>query len=117
MRYLRVYWLMLRNSLIREMNFKANFIGWIVVELLWFAGRVIFLEVLFAHMERIGNWSKWECVLLVGTHQVIAQVFQAFFYVNVSELPDLVRTGRLDLLLLQPIDSPVLRVGAEVRAR
>ncbi len=104
-RYLRVYWLMLRNSLIREMTFKANFIGWLFVELLWFAGQIIFLEVLFSHVERLGDWSKWECVLLVGTHQVIAQVFQAFFYVNVAELPDLVRTGRLDLLLLLPIDS------------
>lgn len=105
MRYLRVYWLMLRNSLIREMNFKANFIGWVLVELLWFAGQIIFLEVLFSHVERLGDWSKWECVLLVGTHQVIAQIFQAFFYVNVADLPELVRTGRLDLLLLQPIDS------------
>jgi len=104
-RYLRVYWLMLRNSLIREMSFKANFIGWLFVELLWFAGQIVFLEVIFGHVDRIGDWSKWECVLLVGTHQVIAQVFQAFFYVNVVELPELVRTGRLDLLLLQPIDS------------
>lgn len=105
LRYGRVYWLMLRNSLIREMSFKANFIGWLVVEVLWFAGQIIFLEVIFGHVDRIGDWSKWECVLLLGTHQVIAQIFQAFFYVNVSELPDLVRTGRLDLFLLQPIDS------------
>ena len=26
LRYLEIYWLMIRNSLIREMNFKANFI-------------------------------------------------------------------------------------------
>lgn len=104
-RYGRVYWLMLRNSLIREMSFKANFIGWLAVEVLWFAGQIIFLEVIFGHVDRIGDWNKWECVLLLGTHQIIAQIFQAFFYVNVSELPDLVRTGRLDLFLLQPIDS------------
>lgn len=104
-RYARVYWLMLRNSLIREMSFKANFIAWLGVEILWFAGQIIFLEVLFGHVNRIGDWNKWECVLLMGTHQVIAQIFQAFFYINVAELPDLVRTGRLDLMLLQPIDS------------
>jgi ABC-2 type transport system permease protein len=107
-RYLRVYWLMVRNSLIREMNFKANFLLWIVVECLWFVGQLIFLEVLYAHVDEIGGWSKWECVLLVGTHQVIAQTFQAFFYVNVADLPEQVRTGRLDLLLLQPIDSQFL---------
>ena len=93
-RYLEIYWLMIRNSLIREMNFKANFILWMVVELLWFVGQIIFLEVLFAHTERIGDWTKWECVLLVGTHQLTSQLFQAFFYVNLAELPDLIRTGR-----------------------
>lgn len=104
-RYLEIYWLMIRNSLIREMNFKANFTLWMVVELLWFVGQIIFLEVLFSHVDSIGDWSKWECVLLVGTHQITTQLFQAFFYVNLAELPDLIRTGRLDLMLLLPVDA------------
>ncbi len=104
-RYLEIYWLMIRNSLIREMNFKANFLLWMLVEFLWFAGQMIFLEVLYGHVNSIGGWSKWECVLLVGTHQIIAQIFQAFFYVNLAELPDLIRTGRLDLMLLLPVDA------------
>ncbi len=104
-RYLEIYWLMIRNSLIREMNFKANFTLWMVVEFLWFIGQIVFLEVLFSHVDRIGDWSKWECVLLVGTHQITAQIFQAFFYVNLAELPELIRTGRLDLMLLLPVDA------------
>jgi len=104
-RYLEVYWMMVRNSLIREMNFKANFLLWIVVECLWFVGQIIFLEVIYGHVTEIGGWSKWECILLVGTHQIIAQIFQGFFYMNLADFPELVRTGRLDLMLLQPIDS------------
>ena len=56
-------------------------------------------------VDRIGDWSKWEVVLLVGTHQIIAQLFQAFFFVNVANIPELVRTGKLDSLLVLPIDS------------
>lgn len=104
-RYAEIYWIMLRNSLIREMNFKANFILWMVVELLWFLGQVVFIDVLFLYVDKIGDWTKWEVVLLVGTHQLIGQLFQAFFYVNVANLPELVRTGRLDFMLLLPIDS------------
>ncbi|MEI9894426.1 MAG: ABC-2 family transporter protein [Chthoniobacter sp.] len=104
-RYLEIYWLMIRNSLIREMNFKANFLLWMVVEFLWFLGQIIFLEVLYGHVDSIGGWSKWECVLLVGTHQITAQIFQAFFYVNLAELPELIRTGRLDIMLLLPVDA------------
>ncbi len=104
-RYLEIYWIMLRNSVIREMNFKANFILWMVVELFWFIGQIVFIEVLFQYVDRIGDWTKWEVVLLVGTHQLIAQIFQAFFYVNVANLPELVRTGKLDFMLLLPVDS------------
>jgi ABC-2 type transport system permease protein len=104
-RYLEIYWIMLRNSLIREMSFKANFILWMFVEFLWFVGQMVFVEVLFQYVDKIGDWSKWEVVLLIGTHQLIGQIFQAFFYANVANLPELVRTGKLDFMLLLPVDS------------
>jgi ABC-2 type transport system permease protein len=104
-RYAEVYVIVLRNSLIREMAFKANFLLWMGVEFLWFIGQIVFLEVIFGYVERIGDWTKWEVVLLVGTHQLIAQIFQAFFYTNLANLPELIRTGRLDFLLIQPIDT------------
>ena len=104
-RYLEIYGIMLRNSLIREMSFKANFLLWMVVEVLWFWGQIFFFSIIFGQVDRIGDWTKWEVVLLVGTHQIIAQLFQAFFFVNVANIPELVRTGKLDSLLVLPIDS------------
>ena len=104
-RYFEIYGIMLRNSLIREMNFKANFILWMLVEVLWFCGQIFFFGIIFGQVDRIGDWTKWEVVLLVGTHQMIAQLFQAFFFVNLSNIPELVRTGKLDSLLVLPLDS------------
>src|SRR6267143_3608146 len=96
---------MLRNSLIREMSFKTNFLLWMLVEVLWFVGQIVFFGIIFGSVNRIGDWSKWEVVLLVGTHQMIAQLFQAFFFMNISNIPELVRTGKLDSMLVLPIDS------------
>ena len=104
-RYWQIYKLLLRNSLIRELSFKANFLLWLVTELLWFLGQILFVDVLFLNTQQIGDWSKWEVVLLIGTHQMISQIFQAVFYVNLANLPELVRTGRLDLMLLLPVDA------------
>jgi len=95
----------MRNSLIREMSFKANFVLWMLVEVLWFCGQIFFFGIIFGQVDRIGDWTKWEVVLLVGTHQMIAQLFQAFFFVNLSNIPELVRTGKLDSLLVLPLDS------------
>ena len=88
-RYLEIYSIMLRNSLIREMSFKANFILWMIVEVLWFCGQILFFSIIFGQVNQIGDWTKWEVVLLVGTHQIIAQLFQAFFFVNVANGPEL----------------------------
>ena len=104
-RYIEIYSIMLRNSLIRAMSFKVNFLLWMVVEILWFVGQIVFFSIIFANVNRIGDWSKWEVVLLVGTHQIIAQIFQAFFFVNIANIPELVRTGKLDSVLVLPIDS------------
>ena len=104
-RYIEIYSIMLRNSLIREMSFKANFLLWMIVEVLWFCGQIVFFSIIFGQVDHIGDWTKWEVVLLVGTHQMIAQIFQGFFFVNIANIPELVRTGKLDSLLVLPIDS------------
>jgi len=104
-RYFEIYSIMLRNSLIREMSFKANFLLWMLVEVLWFVGQIVFFSIIFGNVDRIGDWTKWEVVLLIGTHQMISQLFQAFFFVNVANIPELVRTGKLDSLLVLPVDS------------
>src|SRR5438045_9029940 len=104
-RYIEIYSIMLRNSLIREMSFTAKFLLWMVVEVLWVCGQIVFFSIIFGQVDHIGDWTKWEVVLLIGTHQMIAQLFQAFFFVNVANIPELVRTGKLDSLLVLPIDS------------
>src|SRR5260370_2287351 len=76
-----------------------------IVEVLWFCGQIVFFSIIFGQGDRIGDLTKWEVVVLVGTQQMIAQIFQGFFFVNIANIPELVRTGKLDSLLVLPIDS------------
>src|SRR5258705_701994 len=87
------------------MSFKANFLLWIFVELLWFALQLTFITVIYRHTDHIGDWSKWEVVLLMGASHVIQQLFQAFFLTNCTQLSELIRTGNLDFMLLLPIST------------
>ncbi|SPE54262.1 conserved membrane hypothetical protein [Verrucomicrobia bacterium] len=104
-RYLRVYAALWRNSVTREMIFKSNFLLWIVVELLWFGLQLSFIGVLYLHTDHIGTWTKWQVVMLVGASHFIQQLFQAFFLINCTNLSELVRTGKLDFLLLLPVNT------------
>ena len=107
-RYGRIYGMLWRNALAREMSFKSNFLLWIVVEFLWFALQLAFMTVIYQHTDRIQDWSRWEVILLVGTSHFIQQVFQAFFLTNCTQLSELVRTGKLDFVLLLPANSRFL---------
>ena len=44
-------------------------------------------------------------MLLIGASHLIQQIFQALFLINCTHLSELVRTGRLDFLLLLPVNS------------
>jgi ABC-2 type transport system permease protein len=104
-RYLSIYGALWRNSVTRELMFKTNFLMWIVVELLWFGLQLSFIGVLYLHTDTIGTWTKWEVVLLIGGSHFIQQSFQAFFLINCTNLSELVRSGKLDFLLLLPVNT------------
>ncbi len=104
-RYLTIYAALWKNSVTREMSFKGNFILWIVVELLWFGLQLCFVSVVFSQTDSVGTWTQWQMVLLVGASNFIQQVFQAFFIVNCTNLSELVRTGKMDFLLLLPVNT------------
>ena len=47
-------------------------------------------------------------VVLLGTNNVITQLFEAFFYDNCMRLTDQIRQGDLDFTLIKPINSQFL---------
>jgi ABC-2 type transport system permease protein len=106
--YAGIFHALWRNSITREMSFQINFLIWIFVELLWFALQLSFNSVIYLHTDSIGSWTKWEVVLLIGASHFIQQLFQAFFLVNCAQLSDLVHTGKMDFMMLLPVNTRFL---------
>ena len=107
-RYFSIYTTLWRNSIVREMSFKMNFILWIFVELLWFALQLAFMIVIYQHTNRIATWTKWEVVMLLGASHLIQQIFSAIFLTNMVQLSEFIRTGKLDFMLLLPVNTRFL---------
>lgn len=104
-RYLTIYGALWRTSVTREMSFKGNFVLWVLVELLWFGLQLSFVGVIFSQTKTVGTWTAWQVVLLTGTSNFIQEIYQAFFLVNCTNLSELVRTGKMDFLLLLPVNT------------
>ena len=104
-RYWSIYVALWKNSVVREMGFKGNFLLWIVVELLWFGLQLSFMTVIYQHTDHIADCVQYQVILLIGASHFIQQLFQAFFLTNCTQLSELIRTGKLDFMLLLPVNT------------
>jgi ABC-2 type transport system permease protein len=107
-RYAGIWLAQVRYTVMRELMFKANFILWVLVDLSWFGLHLSFIQFLYLQVNTVAGWSKWEMVLLVTTNMVIQQIFQMLLMTNLTKLPELIRTGRLDFFLAQPASAQFL---------
>lgn len=109
--YWKVFLTFARNSLIRDMTFRANFIFQCISSVSWTAMNVGFYLIIFQYTTSIGEGTGWqqdEFFLFLATTWFINSIVQAFFMSNAEEFSELIRTGGLDFALLKPIDTQFL---------
>ncbi|MCA9150848.1 MAG: ABC-2 family transporter protein [Planctomycetales bacterium] len=109
--YLRVFWTLVRNSLVRDMTFRSNFLIECLSSFSWVLMNLGFYLLIFAYTQEIGRgsgWGKYEFFVFLATTMFINSVVQAFFMPNAQEFSELIRSGSLDFALLKPIDTQFL---------
>src|SRR5688572_25962259 len=109
--YFRVFLTFARNSLVRDMTFRVNFLIEAASSVTWTMMNLGFYLLIFEHTTEIGantGWGKWEFFAFLATTMLVNSVVQAFFMPNCEDLSELIRTGGLDFALLKPIDTQFL---------
>jgi ABC-2 type transport system permease protein len=110
-RYLHVFWTIVRNSLVRDMSFRGNFLIECLSSVSWVLMNLGFYLLIFQYTHEIGRgsgWGKYEFFVFLATTMLINSLVQAFFMPNADEFSELIRTGNLDFVLLKPIDTQFL---------
>jgi ABC-2 type transport system permease protein len=112
--YFRVWSTFFRNSLVREMAFRGNFLNTIVTRAFWFAAQLVLFEIIFKAVPAIGAtgtagaWQREEYFAFMATGMLINAMVETFFMPNCANFSELIRTGNLDFALLKPIDTQFL---------
>ena len=109
--YWKVFLTFARNSLVRDMTFRTNFVIQCVSSIGWTLMNVGFYLIIFQNTDTLGEGSGWDrdkFFLFIATTWFINSVVQAFFMPNAEEFSELIRTGGLDFALLKPIDTQFL---------
>lgn len=97
-----------RNSLIRDMTFRANFIIEAVSSTVWMLMNLGFYVLVYRYTQQIGDWNEYEFFVFIATGMFINSLVQSLFMPNAQEMSEMVRTGGLDFALLKPIDTQFL---------
>lgn len=110
-RYLQVFLTFARNSFVRDMIFRTNFLIDTVSSVAWVLMNLGFYVLIFEYTPMLGagtGWGKYQFFAFLSTGLLINSIVQALFMANAEEFSELIRTGRLDFVLLKPIDPQFL---------
>ncbi len=109
--YGKVFLTFARNSLIRDMSFRTNFIMQCLSSIAWAGMNFALFKIIYQFTDAIGRESGWkenEFFVFLGTIWIVNSLIQTFFMANAQEFSELIRTGKLDFALLKPIDTQFL---------
>ena len=106
--YPRLLYTFARNSLIRDMTFRSNFLLEMVTGTVWVFMNLGFYLLIYQFTRSIAGWEQYEFFAFIATTILVNSLVQIFFMPNMQELSELVRTGGLDFALLKPIDTQFL---------
>jgi ABC-2 type transport system permease protein len=106
--YARVWWTFLRNSLVRELTFRGNFIIEAITRTFYFVAQLALFDIIYRQVPQIQDWSRYEYFAFMATGMIINALVETLFMPNCAEFSELIRTGNLDFALLKPIDTQFL---------
>ncbi len=96
-----------RVNAAEELQYRANFVASLLGTLFWLATALLTVAVFFSQTPRLGGWSFWEVVVLLGVFNALAGLVEAMLRPSIGQLVEDVRKGTLDLVLARPVEPQI----------
>lgn len=104
-KYFQIVKAYFRYSVMLEMEYKFNFFFGGVFELLWLIMYVALINVIFLGTTDIAGWEKYEVLMLTFQRGLIDALVTLTVVPGLSQIPEYVNTGKMDFVLLKPINT------------
>lgn len=104
-RYGRLVLLWWKFSILKEMEYRVNFLTNAFMSVFWLAWGILGATIFFAHRDQIGGWSYYQVLLVLGLFSIFTGVMEAFFRPNIMSMIEAVRDGTFDFVLVKPVNS------------
>lgn len=108
MRYIRIYKTLLKLNFSYLIAYKSNMGNSILANSVWGFFSLLLIVILTSKTPSVFGWTRNELFLLFGVYNIFTSVFQFFFTRGFDRFSETINRGRLDYLLLKPVDSQFL---------
>lgn len=105
MRYIRLLGIFYRYSILRELEYRVNFLTNAFMSLFWMAWSIFGATIFFQHRDHLGDWSFNQVLIVIGLFSMFTGVIEAFFRPNVAAIIEQIRDGTFDFVLTKPVNS------------
>lgn len=100
--YLAIFRVYFRQSLAKLLIFRTSGMISILYSLIYLIGSYLSIKVYFSNATSLAGWSEGEMLLLMGSFQLMAGIFDVFFLWAQDSVPTDIMEGNLDIHLLRP---------------
>jgi ABC-2 type transport system permease protein len=107
-RYLRLFFVQLRTSVLLAMRYRWDFFLEGAIEAIWTITSLVPLMVVYRDRAAVAGWTFGEALLVVGWFTLLQGVLEGAINPSVTQVVEHVRKGTLDFLLLKPADAQFL---------
>ena len=104
-KHLILWGILIKNSLMSQMEYRTNFYSGIALELGYFCAKIVYLIVVFKTNVPINGLTPDEVLVFFGTYMMATGPYAGLFMINLFGISHQVQTGELDLLLIKPVST------------
>ncbi len=105
--YGRIFVQVKKMGVMRRTSYPINFFILLGAAFVQISLNLIFVKVIFGFVDNVAGWEYYPALLVVGTFLIIEGLLWTLFG-NLSEIPNFVKSGSLDFVLVKPIDAQFL---------
>jgi ABC-2 type transport system permease protein len=105
---LRLIAAFMKADVIRQMEYRADFLITLAVHFVFQASNIVFFNVLWTRVGGFAGLSRMEMMFFLGTFIISDSIWSTFAFFGVMDLPNVIRDGRMDHYLTKPLSSQFL---------
>lgn len=108
MKMFKKYWSIFltsrKLSVMKMLEYRADFYFWALINILWGSFNVIFYSVIIGVNQGIVGWNQTDMYLLLGVFTIFDALLWSVMYNNMSMYTEDVFSGEIIFSLLKPVD-------------